>query len=136
MAEEIIKFTKMTFIIHFIIGLAFTILFWIPDITIPLYVGPMGLTFETHAMSLTIGALFAGFTISSFFGILAKEWKQVKIVVISEIVWLIGNLITSIISFSVFVQTMAILTLIITIIMLLLFILTFLQQEGIIKPFF
>jgi hypothetical protein len=136
MAEEILKFTKLTFIIHFLIGLTFTILFWIPDITIPLYVGISGLTLETHAMSLTIGCLFAGFTVSSLLGILAKEWKQVKIVVVSEIIWLLANLITSIISFNVFTLSMAILTLIITIIMLLLFILTFLQQEDIINPFF
>jgi hypothetical protein len=136
MAEEILKFTKLTFIIHFVIGLIFTILFFIPDITIPLYLGVAALSLETHAMSLTIGSLFAGFTVSSLCGFLAKEWKQVKIVVMSEIVWLLGNLITSIMSFSVFLQAMAILTIIITVIMLLLFILSLLQQEDVLNPFF
>ena len=136
MAEEILKFTKLTFIIHFIIGLTFTILFWIPDIALPLYVDIAALNLVTHALSLTIGCLFAGLTVSSLLGIFAKEWKQVKIVVICEIVWLVGNLITSIISFPVFIVGMAILTLIITIVMLLLFILTFLQQEDIMNPIF
>jgi hypothetical protein len=136
MVEEMLKFTKLTFIIHFVIGLIFTILFWIPDITIPLYTGISGLTLETHAMSLTIGSLFAGFTVSSLFGFLVKEWKQVKIIVISEIIWLLGNLVASIISFNVFTLSMAILTIIITVIMLLLFILSFLQQEDMMNPFF
>ena len=135
MAEEILKFTKLTFIIHFLIGLTFTILFWIPDIILPVFL-IAGMTGETHAMSLTIGCLFAGLTVSSLLGILAKEWKQVKIVVISEVVWLAGNLVTSIISFRYFFVGMAILTLIITIFLLLLFILTFLQQEDIMNPIF
>jgi hypothetical protein len=136
MAEEVLKFTKLTFIIHFIVALIFTVLFWIPDITIPLYVGVAALNLVTHAMSLTIGCLFAALTVSSLLGILAKEWKQVKIVVICEIVWLASNLVTSIISFSVFVPAMAALTLVITIIMLALFLLTFLQQEEIMKALF
>lgn len=134
MAEEIQKFTKLTFIIHFVIGLIFTILFWIPEITIPLYVGSISL--ETHAMSLTIGSLFAGLLVSSLLGILAKEWKQVKIVVISEMVWLVCNLVTTIIGFAVFNTAMAVLTIVITVIFILLFLLAFLQQEDKMKALF
>ncbi len=135
MAEEILKFTKLTFIIHFVIALIFTILFFIPDITVPLY-ATVPITPETHAMSLTIASLFAGLTVSSLLGMLAKEWKQVKIVVILEVVWLVANLVTSIISFSVFNPAMGALTLVITIIMLALFLLTFLQQEDKMKALF
>ncbi len=134
MADEILKFTKLTFIIHFVVGLTFTILFWIPDITIPLYVGSV--TLETHAMSLTIGCLFAGFTVSSLLGFLANEWKQVRIVVISEFVWLVCNLVTTIIGFAVFNTMMAVLTLVITILFIILFLLTFLQQEDKMKALF
>lgn len=134
MSEEILKFTKMTFIIHFIIGLAFTVLFWIPDITTPLF--GIERTFDTHAMSLTIGALFAGFTVSSLCGILAKEWKEVKIIVIAEVVWLVAALVTTIVSFPVYNVLMAILTLFLTIILLILFLLTFLQQEDKMKVLF
>ncbi len=133
MAEEIQKFTKITFIIHFVIALIFTILFFMPDITIPLYTTE-SITPETHAMSLTIASLFAGFTVSSLCGIIAKEWKEVKNVVILEVVWLVANLVTTIISFIVFEPAMAALTLVITIIMLVLFLLTFLQQEEKMKP--
>jgi len=126
MVDELLKFTKLTFGIHFGIGLIFTILFFIPDITISIF-GLM-LTNDTHAMSLTIGCLFAGFTASSLFAVLAKEWKEVKIVVISEIIWLLGNLITGIVNFNTFSLLGAVFTLILTIILLILFILAFLQQ--------
>jgi hypothetical protein len=134
MGDEIQKFTKLTFILHFVVGLLFTILFWIPDITVPLYVG--SITLETHAMSLTIGSLFAGLTVSSLLGILAKEWKEVRIIVILEFVWLVGNLVTTIIGFAVFNTLMAVLTIVITIIFILLFLLTFLQQEDKMKSLF
>ena len=129
MTEEIKKITKLTFGIHFVIGFVFTIMFFIPDITIPLF--GLTLSLETHALSLTIGSLFAGFTASSLFGVFAKEWKQVKIIVISELVWLASNLITSIIGFSVFDLLSAIFTLILTIALLLLFALVLLKQEDI-----
>ncbi|MFX1387896.1 MAG: hypothetical protein ACFE9M_11820 [Promethearchaeota archaeon] len=134
MAEEILKFTKLTFIIHFVVALIFTILFFIPDITVPLFGIPFNI--YTQAMCLTIASLFAGFTVSSLCGIFAKEWKQVKIVVIFEVVWLVSNLVTIIISFIVFYVLMATLTLIITIVLLVLFLLTFLQQEDKMKALF
>ncbi|NVM16635.1 MAG: hypothetical protein HWN80_02895 [Candidatus Lokiarchaeota archaeon] len=134
MGEEILKFTKLTFIIHFIIGLVFTILFWIPDITSPI----LGIerTLDTHAMSLTIGALFAALVVSSLCGIFAKEWKQVRIVVIAEMVWLVAGMVTTIVSFAAFDSVMAVLMIIMSIILLALFLLTFLQQEDKLKPLF
>jgi len=134
MTEEIQKFTKLTFIIHLIIGFVFTILFWIPDITLPLF--GISRTLETHAMSLTIGSLFAGLTVSSLFGVLAKEWNKVKIVVICEIVWLVGNLVTTIISFTVYNPIMGLLSVLLTIVLLALFLLSFLQQEDKMKRLF
>jgi len=133
MADEILKFTKLTFIIHFVIAFIFTILFFMPDITMALYT-TVAITAETRAMSLTIASLFAGLTVSSLCGIIAKEWKEVKIVVILEVVWLVANLVASIISFTVFNLAMGVLTLVIGIIMLALFLLTFLQQEDKMKP--
>jgi hypothetical protein len=131
MVEEMLKFTKITFIFHFVIGLLFTILFWIPDITAPMF--GIAVNPDTSAMSRTIGALFAGLTVTSLFGFLAKEWKEVKIVTIAEIVYLAVGLIAHVISFSVYEVGSAVLSLIITIIFLVLFILTFLQQEEKIK---
>ncbi|MHA1932423.1 MAG: hypothetical protein ACW96X_07765 [Promethearchaeota archaeon] len=137
MAEEILKFTKLTFIIHSVIGLIFTILFFIPDLTVPIFLGsPTALTLETHMMSLTIASLFLGLTVSSILGILAKEWKQVKIVVICEIFWLIAAIVTTILSFAVFAVATGVLTVLVDIIMIALFCLTFLQQEDKLKPLF
>jgi hypothetical protein len=131
MVDENLKFTKLTFIIHFVTGLIFTILFWIPEISGP----TLGMTYsaETGALSMTIGALFAGLTVSSLFGFLAKQWKEVKIVVIAEIVWLVAGTITYIFNFSVYELTTAITSLIGNIILLVLFLLTYLQQEEILK---
>ncbi|MFX1431598.1 MAG: hypothetical protein ACFFCY_15645 [Promethearchaeota archaeon] len=134
MTEEILKFTKLTFIVHFVVALIFTILFFIPDISGPLSLN--NVSAETHAMSLTIASLFAGLTVSSLCGMLAKEWKQVKFIVILEVVWLTANLITTIINFTVLTLTMAILSLLVSIIMLVLFLLTFLQQEEKMKALF
>jgi uncharacterized membrane protein YtjA (UPF0391 family) len=131
MVDEMLKFTKITFIIHFVIGLLFTILFWIPDITAPMF--GIAVNPDTSALSRTIGALFAGLTVTSLFGFLAKEWKEVKIVTIAEIVYLAIGLIAHVISFSAYEVGSAMLSLIITIIFLVLFILTFLQQEDKIK---
>jgi hypothetical protein len=137
MAEEILKFTKLTFIIHAIVGLIFSFLFFAPEVSVLLFFGsPTALTLETHSMALTMGSLFLGLSVSSILGIFAKEWKQVKIVVIMEIIWLIGGLLTTIISFSVFTVGSGVLTLIFNIIMLALFCLTFLQQEDKLKPLF
>ena len=88
---------------------------------------------DTSAMSLMIGALFAGLTVSSLFGFLAKEWKEVKIVTIAEIVYLAVGLIAHIISFSAYEVGSAVLSFIVTIIFLVLFLLSYLQQEDIIK---
>lgn len=129
MSDKILTITKLTFGIHFVIGLIFTILFFIPDISIPIF--GLVLTFDTHALSLTLGSLFAGFTASSLFGVFAKEWKEVKIIVISELVWLFCNLITGIISFPVYDLVGALLTLLLTIALLLLFALTLLKQQDI-----
>jgi len=132
MVEEIQKFTKITFIIHFVLGLILTILFFIPEITVPIY--GMTYTDENGAILMILGASGAGWTVSSLCGFLAKEWKEVKIVVIGEIVWLAAGLIAAIINLAVFNIGMAILTLIIFIVLLALFVLTFLQQEEKMKP--
>ena len=131
MVEEIQKFTKLTFIIHFVIAIIFTILFWMPEFTSSIY--QMTYTVESGAVTMVLAATFVGLTVSSLCGIFAKEWKQVKIVVILEIAWLIAGLIAAIINFNVF-GLMIILNLVIFIVLLLLFLLTYLQQEDKMKP--
>ena len=132
MVEEIQKFTKLTFIIHFIIGIAFTALFWVPGITLPLL--GITLTVDTQFLSLSVGAIFAGLTIGSLLGIFAKEWKEVRIVVITGIVYLLALPVISIISFMVFDPMMGVSMIVMTIIIWLLYLLSFLQQEDKLKP--
>ena len=37
MVDEILKFTKLTFLIHFFIAVLFAILYFIPEISFPLF---------------------------------------------------------------------------------------------------
>ena len=132
MADEILKFTKLTFLIHFISGVVFTVLYWIPEVTASLFgiiTSP-----QISSSSMTIAALFLALTVSSLLSCLAKEWKQVKIVVIAEIVWLVASFINLIINFAATPLTMNITNLIIGLVFLVLFLLTFLQQEDKLKP--
>jgi len=87
LVDEILKFTKYTFLLHFIIGVIFNIFYWIPEIGNPLF--GISYSVEGGAFCMALGAAVAGFVISSLFGFMAKEWKEVKIIVIAEIVWLI-----------------------------------------------
>jgi len=131
MTEEILKFTKLTFVIHFITGLIFTILFWIPGITGSFFV--VNYTAEVGAVTMMLGAAFVGLTIGSLLGILAKEWKEIKIVVLIETFWLVASLISTTINLSAY-NLIIYASMAISIILLVLFLLTFLQQEDKLKP--
>jgi len=133
MAEEILKFTKLTFVIHFITGLIFTILFWLPEIAGPIY--GFSYTAELGAVTMTLGAAFVGLTIGSLLSIFAKEWKEIRIMVLVECFLLVANLIATTINIATY-NAMGIVTMVIVIILLALFALTFLQQEDKIKPLF
>jgi len=130
MIEKIVKFTKITFIIHFILGVIMAIVLWIPPIGAPLF--GISYTADTGALSMILGAAGMGLTIGSLLGYLAKEWKEVKIVVITEIVWLACFLIAVIINIAVFGLS-AILLIIEGIVLLALFLLSYLQQQEVIK---
>ena len=129
MVDEILKFTKITFLLHLIVLLIFTILFWMP----PVFATLFALTFDaiSSALCQMIAAIFTGATAMNLFGYLAKEWKQGKIYVIFEIVWLPLGIITVIINFAAY-GISAILFLLVLIIFFVLFLITFLQQEEII----
>jgi hypothetical protein len=135
MAEEILKFTKLTFVIHFITGIIFTILFWLPDIIGPLFLKNFTSSPELRAVTMTLGAMFVGLTIGSLLGILAKEWKEIKIVVLIEAFWLVASLISFTINIAAY-SALGYISLVLSIVLLALFCLTFLQQEDKIKPLF
>jgi len=133
MAEEILKFTKITFVIHFITGLIFAILFWLPEVSASIY----GITYTPALGVVTrmLGGAFVGLTIGSLLAIFAKEWKEIRIVLLIEVFWLVASLIATTINLSAY-NAMIYISMAISIILLVLFLLTFLQQEDKIKPLF
>ncbi len=133
MTEEILKFTKITFVIHFVVGLIFTIIFWIPETSTPIF----GFTYTPAlgAVTMMLGSTFVGLTIGSLLAFLAKEYKEIRIVVLTECFLLVASLIAMTINLTVY-NAMGIVTLVILIILLVLFALAFLQQEDKIKPLF
>ncbi len=100
MVDENLKFTKLTFGIHFLAGLAFSVMFWLLEFSSPAF----GLTYDsgTGALSMLLGAVFSGLTLSSLLAFLAKEWKEIKILTITEIIWLIAGLIAMIANLNAF----------------------------------
>ena len=130
MTEEVLKFTKLTLAIHFVILLLYTILFWLPDFNIPLY--DITNTPELGALSLMLGSCFTAFTIGALFGIFAKEWKEVRIVVMIGIAFNITMLIALTFTLSVF-NALIYVAFVVTILLIVLYCLTFLQQEDTIK---
>jgi len=130
MTDEILKFTKLTFVIHFVIVLLYTVLFWLPEFNTPLY----GITNtpELGALSLMLGSCFTGLAIGALFGLFAKEWKQVRIVVIIDVAMNVTMLIALTLTLSVF-NAMIYVAVVLTILLIVLFCLTFLQQEDTIK---
>ena len=80
MADEILKFTKLTLAINFAIALIYTILYWLPETNAALY----GVTYTevVGALNWLIGSCMTGLTLGSLFSIFAKEWKEVRIVLI------------------------------------------------------
>ena len=125
MTEEILKFTKLTFVIHFVIVLLYTVLFWLPEFNTPLYgltnTAPLG------ALSLMLGSCFTGLAIGALFGLFAKEWKQVRIVVIIDVAMNVTMLIALTLTLSVF-NALIYIAVVLTILFILLFCLNFLQQ--------
>ncbi|MFX1576143.1 MAG: hypothetical protein ACFFCF_03115 [Promethearchaeota archaeon] len=89
MAEEYGMITRITFIIHIIIGLIFGISFLvIPDIMLPLF----GMAFVDPTVRM-FGAIIIGFTVTSILGLMTREVVRVKIIIQAELIWLILGII-------------------------------------------
>ena len=129
MVDKTLKLTKITFLLHVIVGSILAVLFWMPTELGTLFSWSINST--ASAFSQIIAALFTGLVVSSLFGCIAKEWKQVKIYVIFEIVWLLAGLIVVILNFEILGDN-AILFLLLIILFIALFIVSFLRQEEII----
>lgn len=75
---------KLLFLVHFVIGLVFGLLYLlIPDT----FLGMFGVTLADSFPYRSLGAAVLAFTASSWYCYKAGEWEKVKIVVQAEIVW-------------------------------------------------
>lgn len=91
MAEKYGMITRITFIIHIIIGLIFGISFLaIPNIMLPLF----GMAFVDPTIRM-FGAIIIGFVFTSILGLMTREVVRVKIVIQAELVWLILGIIAA-----------------------------------------
>lgn len=129
MTDEILKITKITILIKFLSGIVFTLMYWLPELSGPLF----GLSYspQSGAYSMMVGSAVLGLTIGAFFALFAKEWKEIKILVMAEIGWLASVLIAIIVNFSLF-DIIVIGVLLIVILLLAMYIVSFLKQEEII----
>lgn len=86
MKEKIVKWLKLTFLIHFFIGILFGIIYMIfPDFFFTL----IGWTYNDPVATRVLGAAMTGFAISSLLAWRETDWLKVKIIVQMEMVWLV-----------------------------------------------
>ena len=77
---------KITFLVHFIVGVVFGLIF----LLIPVVWGNLiGWTINEPWIYRLLGAALLGFVTSSWFGYRETAWEKVKIVIRMEIVWTI-----------------------------------------------
>ncbi len=83
---------KTLFLVHFILGLIFGLL----DLLIPeTFFGLLNWPIKEPAVYRLAGAAILGFAAGSWFGYKAVTWEQVRIVVLTELVWpVLGALVT------------------------------------------
>ncbi|MHA2008580.1 MAG: hypothetical protein ACXABO_20500 [Promethearchaeota archaeon] len=132
MVDEILKFTKLTFLIAFIFFILNAVMMYLPEVTLPLMGFPTSP--EINSLSITMGSIVLALAVSFLLVFLAKEWKQVKIVVITALLATLLDQINVFINFASVPLTFSIMDLTFGLPFLVLFLLTYLQQEDKIKP--
>lgn len=86
MQKQISSGLKMTFLVHFILGLIFGLIY----LLIPVAWGSLvGWPVQEPAAYRLIGAALLGFAASSWWSYRESTWERVKIVVQMEMVWTI-----------------------------------------------
>ena len=75
---------KYTFILEFIVGMAYGFLFFLSP---EFFVDSTGWPFLDPVAGRIMGSLFIGFGAAALFGYRAASWDEVKIVVLANIVW-------------------------------------------------
>jgi len=79
---------RTLFLVHFVVGLVFGLLYLlIPGV----FMGWLGISVPDDLPYWIIGAAILAFTASSWYCYKAAEWERVKIVVLAEIVWTVLN---------------------------------------------
>ncbi len=84
MSTKISSGLKTLFLVHFIAGLIFGLL----DLLVPeTFYGMMAWPIKDPALARLTGAAILGFAAGSWFCYKATNWDQVRIVVLTELVW-------------------------------------------------
>lgn len=98
MNEKIVKWLKLTFLIHFFVGILFGIIYMIfPDFFFII----IGWTYNDPVITRVLGAAMIGFAMSSLLAWRETDWLKVKIIVQMEMVWLaLGTIMLFISAFS------------------------------------
>ncbi len=91
MDKQFSRGLKITFLVHFIVGLVFGLLYLlIPEV----WGNLIGWPTQEPAVYRLIGAAVLGFAASSWLAYREAAWEKVKIVVQAEIVWtILGTLV-------------------------------------------
>ena len=85
MNGEYSKFLKYTFLIHFIVAVAFGLgYFFIPETLLDIFEWPI----EDIYVVRMLGAAFIGIGCTSILSFFEDSWEKVKIVVLMEFAWL------------------------------------------------
>ncbi len=131
MLDEILKFTKITFYIQLIYGIIFTLLFWIPTVSLSIF----GVTYtdEAGALSQMIGAAVAALTVGTILALRKREWSEVQVKMMMEIVWQLVVMIVVIVN-APLLGIYTITNVLIVVPEFAFTLLSILQQEEIIKP--
>ena len=86
MDKPILSGLKITFIIHFVVGLVFGLVFFISP---PLWARLAGIKIEGNELYRLLGVAMLALSASSWLAFRVKTWESVRILVITEIGWTI-----------------------------------------------
>jgi hypothetical protein len=83
---------RLLFLVHFIFGLVFGLLYlFIPA----MFLGWFGVPIQDALPYRIIGSAVLAFSASSWFCYMNPEWERVKIVILAEIVWTVLNVLVN-----------------------------------------
>ena len=88
--KELLKGLNIVFLVHFVLGLILgIILLFIPKV----YCDLVGAVMTDHGVLRLIGAASLALGGSSFLAYRSKDWEKAKLIVLTDIIWLISAIV-------------------------------------------